>query len=175
MATFNDYSTETLVPGTYTFAIRATADSGDTQTATFDWVLTSPCEAPGVVISDPGQADYEDDYTGVEQTVTLTPFETVPAGCAVELTYECTGVVAPDGSDVTATLCAPAPGETAGPDPSAGEVKLQAAYADIGALPPGAYTFTITASSKDGTATATGPFTWTLEDPCDELDTFEPT
>jgi len=106
VATFSDYSTGTLVPGTYSFSIRGTADSGDTQIASFDWVLTSPCEAPGVAITDPGQTDYMDDYTDVEQTFMLTTFTTVPVGCAPELTYECTGVEAPDGSDVTSTLCA---------------------------------------------------------------------
>ena len=91
-ATEDNYFDEDLIPGTYVFTITGTDPASNTQTATFNWVLTSPCDPP-TSLDDTMQTNYSDTYTGTPQTFVLTDFTVVPSRCQSELVYTCTGVV----------------------------------------------------------------------------------
>ena len=125
----------------------------------FDLRIDTPCDALDT-FEDTAQTGVEDGYSGETKYFTLTPFTVEPSVCDDStITYTCTGVSGPDAGDYSG-LCT---GWTYPADAN-GNLGLTANPADKdGTLPPGVYTFTITATGLDG-QTETGTFTWTLSD-----------
>ena len=105
-------------------------------------------------------------------TFSLNPFIVRRRTCSDRVIYACTNVLGPDGTTFN-ELCSGFSAST-GLDLTATEDNYLGTNGAT-QLPPGDYTFTITATAPDGVTTETADFTWTLVDPCDNLDTFTPT
>ena len=146
----------------------ATVSSGPqspfTLTCNFDLTIKDPCTEPLETLTATTQNNLSTNYSGIPQVFTVTPFTTAPDLCAPTVVYTCTGVLGPDSLTTYDQLCA-------GWDPapvSGGNLSLTASASDKADLPPGVYTFTITATDLSG-ATTDGSFTFTLVDKCQDL------
>ena len=135
-----------------------------TLTCSFDLTINDPCTEPLETLTATAQNNLSTNYSGIPQVFNLTPFTTAPALCEPTVVYTCTGVLGPDSVTTYDDLC---DGWVSDPV-SGGNLSLTASASDKATLPPGVYTFTITATDLSG-ATTDGSFTYTLTDKCQDL------
>ena len=77
----------------------------------------------GALISTESQGTYDDDYSGMTETYTLTPFTLTRVDCEPRVMYACTSVTATDS--FTKTLC------TGSEDVKMDGIDLLANYAEL--------------------------------------------
>ena len=147
----------------YTASVSSGPQTPFTLTCNFELTIKDPCTEPLETLTATTQSNLSTNYSGIPQVFTVTPFTTAPALCAPTVVYTCTGVLGPDSVTTYDTLC-----DGWDPDPAGGNLSLTASASDKDTLPPGVYTFTITATDLSG-ATTDGSFTFTLTDKCQDL------
>ena len=130
----------------YTGTVSTGPDAPFSITCSFDLTINDPCEDPLTTLTATTQTDLSTNYSGIPEVFTVTPFTAAPALCADTVVYTCTGVLGPDGETAYDSLC-----DDWDPAPVAGgNLSLTASASDKATLPPGVYTFTVTATDLSG-------------------------
>ena len=89
----------------YTVIITGTsADLGFSLDCEIEVELSNPC-ANLDTLDPTAQGNLMDNYSGITQYFSLTPFTITPASCESSVTYTCEGVLGPDGMTAFDSLC----------------------------------------------------------------------